>query len=138
MYEQTHSAYGIGLHSIHRACIHCKSIISDSTSSNETCDPRLMHSYTTSFANPNVYLVSLKQIILLWAWQDFHCTTLSTLAKVNPYLQQHFPLPVSVHTCINRQQFSPAVEGKRMTNLTPNYFHYSRIIYAIFTTTYIT
>ena len=52
---------------------------------------------------------------------------------VNSYLQQHFPLPISVHTCISRQYFSPALEEKRMMHLTTNYFHYSRIIYAIFT-----
>ena len=83
MYKQTHSVYGIGLHNIHRACIHFKSITSGSTSLNETCDLRLKHSHTTSLANQNMYLVSSKQIILLWAWQHFHCTTLPTLAENN-------------------------------------------------------
>lgn len=78
MYGQTRSAYGISLHSIHKASIHFKS---STTLSNETCDPRLMHLYITSLANPNMYLVSSKQIVLLWAWQYFHRTTLSTLAE---------------------------------------------------------
>jgi hypothetical protein len=92
MYEETHSAYGIGLHSTHRACIHFKSFTSDSTSSNETCVRRLMHSYTTSLANPNMYLVSSKQIILPWAWQHFHCTTRPTLAKSKSISSTALPL----------------------------------------------
>jgi hypothetical protein len=78
MYEQTRSAYGISLHSIHKAFSHFRS---NTTVSNETCDPRLMHSYITSLANQNMYLLYSKQIIFLWAWQHFHCTTLSTLAE---------------------------------------------------------
>ena len=92
MYKQTHSVYGIGLHNIHRACIHFKSITSGSTSLNETCDLRLKHSHTTSLANQNMYLVSSKQIILLWAWQHFHCTTLPTLAENNSISSTTLPL----------------------------------------------
>jgi hypothetical protein len=84
LYEQTRSAYGISLHSVHKACSHFKSYI---TASNETCDPRLMHSYITLLAKPDMYLVSSKQIIFLWAWQHFHCRL---WPKVNLYLQQHF------------------------------------------------
>jgi hypothetical protein len=83
MYEQTHSAYGMGLNSIHRACIHFKSITFDFTSSNKRYDLRLKHSHTTSLASQNMYLVSSKQIILLWASQHFHCTTLLTLTENN-------------------------------------------------------
>lgn len=135
IYEQTHSAYDIGLHSIHKAYIHSKFI---TTASNETCDSRLMHSYNNSLENPNMYLLSSIKSYFYGHGNIFTVHYCRLWPKVNPYLQQNFPLPVSVHTCIRRQQFSPALEEKRMMHLTPNYFHYSRIIYAIFITIYIT
>jgi hypothetical protein len=129
MYEQTQSAYSVGLHSVHKACIHFKSITPASTSSDETCDPLLMQSYTNSLERTNTNLVSSKQNILLWAWQYFHYTLLQNMAEsisIYPTTLPHASLCSHLHkqtivfSCTSvESHYAPNAKLLYLTSLNP-------------------